>query len=121
MGDVTMLKIAKTHFDLSFKMLEKMIDQCPDDLWNEKKGGFVLWQQLLHAFIGINFWLRENNVKFIEPFSDKKVYPELDNDPVRFILKSCETCVACGVKYECVGKLFQCFPINFMIIIPIVH
>jgi hypothetical protein len=55
MGDVTMLKIAKTHFDLSFSMLEKMIDQCPDDLWNEKKSGFVFWQQLLHAFTGINF------------------------------------------------------------------
>jgi hypothetical protein len=81
MENNTMLKIAKTHFDLSFNMLEKMINQCPNDLWNEKKGGFVFWQQLLHAFTGINFWLRENNAKFIEPFCDKKVYPELDNNP----------------------------------------
>jgi len=81
MGDTVMFKMAKTHFDLSFAMLEKMIDQCPNDLWNEKKGGFIFWQQLLHAFTGVNFWLRENNTKFIEPFSDKKVYPELDNDP----------------------------------------
>lgn len=81
MGNNTMLKIAQTHFELSFKMLEQMIEQCPDDIWKEKKGGFVFWQQLLHAFTGINFWLRENSDKFVEPFNDKKVYPELDNDP----------------------------------------
>ena len=32
-----LLKIANTQFDLSFSMLEKMIEKCPDDLWNEKK------------------------------------------------------------------------------------
>lgn len=62
-------------------MLEQMIEKCTDDLWNEKKGGFVFLQQLLYAFTGINFWLRTKNEKFIEPFADKKVYPELDNDP----------------------------------------
>lgn len=86
-GRKVIIKIAKTHFDLSFEMLEKMIQQCPDDLWNEKKGGFVFWQQLLHAFTGINFWLREENKKFIEPFEDKKVYPELDHDPENNLTK----------------------------------
>lgn len=69
-------------------MLEQMIETCPNDLWNEKKGGFVFWQQLLHAFTGINFWLRLNNDKFIEPFLDKKVYPELDNEPENQLTKS---------------------------------
>lgn len=31
------MNMAKTYFDLSFKMLEKMINQCPDHLWNDKK------------------------------------------------------------------------------------
>ena len=88
MENNNLLKIAKTQFDLSFSMLEKMIEQCPDDLWNEKKGGFVFWQQLLHALTGINFWLRMNNEEFIEPFADKKVYPELDNDPENQLTKS---------------------------------
>lgn len=83
-----LLKTTKTHFDLSFSMLEKMIDQCPDDLWNTKKGGFIFWQQLLHAFTGINFWLRLNNEEFIEPFADKNVYPELDHDPENQLTKS---------------------------------
>lgn len=81
------LKTTKTHFDLSFSMLEEMIEKCPDDLWNAKKGGFVFWQQLLHAFTGINFWLRMNNDEFIEPFADKKVYPELDQDPENQLTK----------------------------------
>lgn len=82
-----LLKIAKTQFDLSFSMLEKMIEKCPDDLWNEKKGGFVFWQQLLHAFTGINFWLRMSNEKFIEPFEDKKLYPELEHEPENQLTK----------------------------------
>ncbi|MHB8062710.1 MAG: DinB family protein [Ruminiclostridium sp.] len=82
-----LIKIVKTQFDLSFSMLEKMIEKCPDDLWDEKKGGFVFWQQLLHAFNGINFWLRTNNEKFIEPFADKKVYPELEHEPENQLTK----------------------------------
>lgn len=87
MKSIILLKIAKTQFDLSFSMLEKMIEKCPDDLWNEKKGGFVFWQQLLHAFSGTNFWLRMNNDKFIEAFWDKKVYPELEHDPENQLTK----------------------------------
>lgn len=81
MKNTVILKSAKTQFDLSFSMLEKMIEMCPEDLWNEKKGGFVFWQQLLHAFTGTNFWLRTENKDFVEPFADRKVYPELNQDP----------------------------------------
>ena len=81
MESIMLLEIAKTQFDLSFFMLEKMIEKCPDDLWNEKKGGFVFWQQLLHALSGVNYWLRINNDKYIEPFVGRKVYPELEHEP----------------------------------------
>ncbi|WBW95920.1 DinB family protein [Oceanirhabdus sp. W0125-5] len=82
-----LLKITKTQFDLAFSMLEQMIEKCPDDLWNEKKGGYVFWQQLLHAFTGTNFWLRMKKEKFVEPFADKKVYPELEHDPENQLTK----------------------------------
>ncbi|MBU3144943.1 DinB family protein [Clostridium sp. CF012] len=87
MNSDILFKIAKIQFELSFLMLEKMIEMCPDDLWNEKKGGFVFWQQLLHAFSGINYWLRMNNDKFIEPFADKKVFPELEHEPESILTK----------------------------------
>lgn len=101
----SLIKTAKTQFDLSFAMLEKMIEKCPDDIWNEKKGGFVFWQQLLHAFTGINFWLRTNNEKFIEPFADKKVYPELDHDPENQLSKEDLTEYKNAVK-EISGEFF---------------
>lgn len=81
MANFNFVETIRRHFDLSFAMLEKMIDQCPDELWNKKHGGFVFWQQLLHAFTGIHFWMRLSNEIFVEPFSDRKVYPELDQDP----------------------------------------
>ncbi|MCT2535141.1 DinB family protein [Aquibacillus koreensis] len=74
-----LLEIAKNQFYLSFSMLEQMIDMCPDDLWYEQKDGFVFWQQLLHALTGMNFWFRLDNETFIEPFENKKVYPELQH------------------------------------------
>ncbi len=71
----------KTHFDLSYKMLQDLIQKCPDDLWNEKRGGYVFWQQILHSLTGVNFWMRTANERFIEPFEGKVLYPELDGDP----------------------------------------
>ena len=64
-----------------------MIDQCPEDLWNEKKGGFVFWQQLLHAFTGVNFWMRLQIGLFVEPFTGRKVHLELDQDPEEQLTK----------------------------------
>lgn len=77
----SIIKSAKIHFDLSFDMLEKMFTQCPDELWNKKLAGFVFWQQILHALAGINFWMRQAGEEFAEPFADRKLYPELENDP----------------------------------------
>jgi len=72
----------KPHFFLSFDMLETMIDACPDRLWNQKHGGFLFWQQVLHAFHGNQYWTRPLGKEFIEPFAPRLVYPELDHDPV---------------------------------------
>lgn len=77
----TIVDAARTHFNHSFEMLEKMINQCPDGLWNEKHAGYVFWQQILHALIGTNFWMRQSNEEFIEPFAGKRLYPELEQDP----------------------------------------
>lgn len=77
----SIIKSAKTHFDLSFEMLDKMISQCPDELWDKKLAGFVFWQQILHALTGVEYWMRQAGDIFVEPFADRKLYPELENDP----------------------------------------
>lgn len=83
----SLIKTAKTQFFLSFAMLENLIEQCPDEVWDIKAGGFVFWQQLLHALTGTDFWMRQPEGGFSEPFSDRKVYPELDHVPEGRITK----------------------------------
>ena len=40
-------------------MITAMIDACPDALWKRKAGGFVFWQQLLHAVSTAAFFAGE--------------------------------------------------------------
>lgn len=43
------VKAMKGPVEMSFTLLDKFIDACPDDLWVEKKGGWPVWQQVYHA------------------------------------------------------------------------
>ena len=76
-----LVKTLKIHLGLCLDMMEKLIEQAPDSIWNEQKGGFVFWQQILHALTGSKFWLRTEKSDFDEPFADRKVFPELDGKP----------------------------------------
>jgi hypothetical protein len=81
----------KSQFFLSFSMIEKIIEICPDKLWDKKVSGFVFWQQLLHTFSGIHCWLREEKPEIIPSFpifNGKKLYPELENDPEIILTKA---------------------------------
>lgn len=83
MENNVMLNALKNQFYISFSMLEKMVEACPDELWNRKLSGFVFWQQLIHAFAGSCGWLREEkpeSAPFSE-FGEKRVYPEFERDP----------------------------------------
>lgn len=43
-------------FERFFGMLESQIEACPDELWEERAGGFLYWQQLLHAFACVELY-----------------------------------------------------------------
>ncbi len=62
-------------------MLMSEIEACPDELWTAKVGGFVFFQQVLHALTGLRFWARPEDLGFDEPFSERRLYPELDGIP----------------------------------------
>jgi len=81
------LEIFKNHFYNSLTMLEKTIDQCPDNMWYKKHGGFPIWQQILHAAESIYYWMRINDEEYILPFEGKKVYYELNQQPVDILTK----------------------------------
>ena len=102
MENIVFVNSLKNNFFMSFTMLEKIIEICPYELWNSKKSGFIFWQQLLHAFTGMQFWLREENIPFIEPFMEKKVYPELDGEPENNLSK--DDIKKCSEDSKIIGK-----------------
>ena len=65
MENCIFLNKLKHNFFASFSMLEKIIDICPNELWNKKLSGFIFWQQIynfplyspknIHLFITIPF------------------------------------------------------------------
>lgn len=99
----------RSQFFLSFSMLEKIIEICPDELWNKKVSGFVFWQQLLHAFSGVHGWLREEKPEIIPSFptfNGKNIYPELENDP-EIVLTKTDLRKLCNETKEIVEKWFE--------------
>ena len=68
--------------------LERQIDICPDELWNKKISGYYFWQYILHAFISIHWWLREEETEFTEPYKNEKIlYSQMEKDPQKMVTK----------------------------------
>lgn len=74
------------HFKPSFEMLKKIVDYCPDNLWNKINGGFPFWQQIYHTLEGINYWFNDKDEYRIINFS-KDVSPDLDIKSKDFLTK----------------------------------
>ena len=47
----------KGYYERGMEFLFRLIDECPDDLWTKKGGGFFYWQQVYHAFYIVDFFL----------------------------------------------------------------
>jgi hypothetical protein len=83
------LKILKNHFFWSFSLLEKVIEICPEELWNSKKSGFMLLQHLLHIFAGVYVFLRNeklNDYPFYE-INGQKIHFEFEKVPEIILTK----------------------------------
>jgi len=109
MENCVFLNSLKNQFFLSFSMLEKIIEICPDELWNKKISGFVFWQQLVHTFSGIHGWLREEKPEVIPSFptfNGKSIYPEFENDP-EIMLTKAEIKNLCNETKETAEKWFE--------------
>ena len=53
----------KGPIDTSFDLLNQFIDVCPDDLWGEKNGGWLIWQQVYHAIGAVDFFIAYDGEK----------------------------------------------------------
>ena len=40
----------------SWSLLTQFIDVCPDKIWDEKRGGWPVWQQIAHTLGVLNFF-----------------------------------------------------------------
>ncbi len=78
-----MRMIVKRHFNPAFKMLEKIVETCPDDLWNSKIEKVPFWQQIYHAVTGIDFWFREGG-EFTVPKFSKDITEDLSKESNTF-------------------------------------
>ena len=47
----------KASFDQGWKLMDQIIDVCPEAVWGKKAGGFVFWQQLYHCFACVDYFL----------------------------------------------------------------
>ena len=51
-------KMLKIQYEDSYKMLKNAVEICPDELWKADNNGLPVWNNIVHALIGSNFWLR---------------------------------------------------------------
>jgi hypothetical protein len=77
----SVIEIEKQNLDISFHMFCNILDYFSDDFWNKRVGGFVFWQQFVHVLCGIDYWMRDTNDSYINPFNNLKIYTELEMDP----------------------------------------
>ena len=45
----------------SWNLLTQLIDTCPDNIWNETRGGWPFWQQVAHTLAVLNFFTLAEN------------------------------------------------------------
>jgi hypothetical protein len=107
MENCVFLNKLKLHFSASFSMLEKVIEICPNELWNKKVSGFIFWKQALHTIRWGIFWLRGENIEFAERFDEKNGYPaKMKKDPEKILLKD-DVKECCFELKEMVEKWFS--------------
>ena len=108
MDNTVLINSLKNQFSIHFKMIEKIIEICPIELWNKKASGSVFWQQLVHIFCGMNYWLRDEKLNEY-PFSiinGKNIYPELLDKEPEIILSKDDIKKCCNETKETVEKWF---------------
>ena len=61
MADNPLIQCFKSEFDRFFELLKKQVEVCPQDLWTKKVGGYIFWQQQLHAVMCVGLIYVEEN------------------------------------------------------------
>ena len=108
MENCMLVNFLEKNFLDTFSMVEKIIEICPDELWNSKKSGFVFWQQLVHTLAPLYGWLREEELGYVafNEINGGKIYPFFENDP-EIVLTKKDIKKCCNETKETVEKWFS--------------
>lgn len=52
------VKMLKVQYEDSYKMLKSAVEICPEELWKADNNGLPIWNHIVHALMGSDFWLR---------------------------------------------------------------
>lgn len=91
----------KGPIDTSFDMLNQFIDVCPDDLWGEKNGGWLVWQQVYHSISAVDFFIAYDGEK--EPPLAKEEVADLAEVADAVVSKE-KIKAACAAARERLGR-----------------
>lgn len=67
------VKMLKIQFEDCCKMLKSVVDICPDELWKADNNGLPIWNHVVHALMGSDFWLRTD---YMADFSSCLDFPD---------------------------------------------
>ncbi len=67
------VKMLKIQYEDSYKMLKSVVEICPDELWKADNNGMPIWNNVIHALMGSDFWLR---LDYMEDFRSCFDIPE---------------------------------------------
>jgi hypothetical protein len=80
------VQILKRQFDPTFLMLQKIVDSCPDELWNKDTDERPIWIQVYHVSFGIDVWFGETK-EYSFPDFGKQVTPMFEDNQNGFVTK----------------------------------
>ena len=66
----TIVMATQMPFQSAFALLERFIDICPEDIWQEKNGGWPVWQQVYHALTVMDFFVGDVGTPSQWPFDE---------------------------------------------------
>lgn len=67
------VKSLQAPFNYTSGMLKKFIEICPDNIWQEKSGGWPVWQQVYHALSATDFFISSSKQAPLEPPLNEEV------------------------------------------------
>lgn len=55
------------QFRPAFKMIRKIIENCPKSIWAQRNIDPPIWQQVYHVLYGIDYWFSSSKSAFVPP------------------------------------------------------